>query len=813
MRNLRHVFLVGGCALIVSSACTRAARTPASAAGASVAAAPGCGRLHPGTGASEARQGARGLRRRAGEVTHAAGPRHRLRRRRGRAHPPHHRRRRPPGDRDHGSQGPPRAGPGARRRPRRGHASLVERGRGPRARARRTTAASRRAAWSIRPPSPSPLPRRPTTRPCSSPPAGATRSSAFDARSLAPRYQVRPAARPARRRRLRRRSPGVRRARRRGAHERRRPCHPRARDTRRRPARARRRRHGGRLVSSQGLPGLRSRQGGRRGRLGRSPRRWTRRVFAPMVSVNSGDGAESSGYGSESPTRGRRGGGGRRVGRAGAHPRRSPSRRAATRRSECLLPRAAAYDDGALFVACLGIDALRRARRPQRRPRARRAPPLEGARRAHRRRGRPRPRRASWSGRSSTAKWPSSPSRATRHPSASSVARRAAASPRTWRSGGSSSTRPAIRASRATAAPARAATPTAARTRSPGRRPTARARRSCSPAASPARAPYGWLGSSREARGAREEHLRAAERRGAARGRGRGRSSTTSRPWRRPSARAVRRRRAPRSWSRAAARSSTSAETAARRATTRPRVHRRAAPRGHGRSRLARPAPRASTRPRCASSPAPRRTSTTAATRRSTTCSRRPTTPWGSTRLTRAGPRGPRRVPGDAVQGIPCRPVRCDGAGSPGPDLPMRGRRRGGGAPALAAGHPRDRLRHHPERSLSASPRRCRAVRSRVRPAGGPGTQDGQGENSPAEEEEAFTWAGRQDEQGRAGRARTGSPGDWCPLRPFGRRNRPRRRAGPDGLPARGVAELRALGDAHHGPRRRRSARDQGPQI
>src|SRR6266545_4191432 len=82
------------------------------------------------------------------------------------------------------------------------------------------------------------------------------------------------------------------------------------------------------------------------------------RIFAPMVSVNPGDGSgESEGYGSESPSE---------VGevavldasaeRALTRLVRLPS--SGTARTECLLPRAAAYDDGSLYVTCLGIDAL-----------------------------------------------------------------------------------------------------------------------------------------------------------------------------------------------------------------------------------------------------------------------------------------------------------------------------------------------------------------------------------------------------------------------------------------------------------------------
>ncbi len=81
------------------------------------------------------------------------------------------------------------------------------------------------------------------------------------------------------------------------------------------------------------------------------------RVFAPMVSVNSGDGSESSGYGSESPSE---------IGEVAVVD--ASAERALTRavrlpvsgnaQAECLLPRAAAYDDGSLYVTCLGIDSL-----------------------------------------------------------------------------------------------------------------------------------------------------------------------------------------------------------------------------------------------------------------------------------------------------------------------------------------------------------------------------------------------------------------------------------------------------------------------
>jgi hypothetical protein len=82
------------------------------------------------------------------------------------------------------------------------------------------------------------------------------------------------------------------------------------------------------------------------------------RVFAPMVSVNSGEGlSESSGYGPDGPSE---------IGevavvdaaaeRALTRVVRSPNN--AETSPPCLLPRAAAYDDGSIYVTCLGIDAL-----------------------------------------------------------------------------------------------------------------------------------------------------------------------------------------------------------------------------------------------------------------------------------------------------------------------------------------------------------------------------------------------------------------------------------------------------------------------
>ncbi|MET0593050.1 MAG: hypothetical protein ABW133_10145, partial [Polyangiaceae bacterium] len=83
------------------------------------------------------------------------------------------------------------------------------------------------------------------------------------------------------------------------------------------------------------------------------------RVFAPMVSVNSGEGlSESSGYGPDGPSE---------IGEvavvdASAERNltrivRSPNG-VVTSETPCLLPRAATYHDGALFVTCLGIDAV-----------------------------------------------------------------------------------------------------------------------------------------------------------------------------------------------------------------------------------------------------------------------------------------------------------------------------------------------------------------------------------------------------------------------------------------------------------------------
>jgi len=81
------------------------------------------------------------------------------------------------------------------------------------------------------------------------------------------------------------------------------------------------------------------------------------RVFAPMVSVNPGDGSDSSGYGSESPTEVPE------VAVVDAAAERALTRSVAlpqngTARGGCLLPRAAAYDDGSLYVTCLGVDSL-----------------------------------------------------------------------------------------------------------------------------------------------------------------------------------------------------------------------------------------------------------------------------------------------------------------------------------------------------------------------------------------------------------------------------------------------------------------------
>lgn len=81
------------------------------------------------------------------------------------------------------------------------------------------------------------------------------------------------------------------------------------------------------------------------------------RLFAPMVSVNPGDGSDSSGYGSESPSEVPE------VAVVDAAAERALTRSvtlpsSGTARGACLLPRAAAYDDGSLYVACLGIDSL-----------------------------------------------------------------------------------------------------------------------------------------------------------------------------------------------------------------------------------------------------------------------------------------------------------------------------------------------------------------------------------------------------------------------------------------------------------------------
>ena len=82
------------------------------------------------------------------------------------------------------------------------------------------------------------------------------------------------------------------------------------------------------------------------------------RVFAPMVSVNSGEGmSESSGYGPDGPSEISE------VAVVDAAAERALTRvvrapNSSSTEGQCLLPRAAAYDDGALYVTCLGIDAL-----------------------------------------------------------------------------------------------------------------------------------------------------------------------------------------------------------------------------------------------------------------------------------------------------------------------------------------------------------------------------------------------------------------------------------------------------------------------
>ena len=83
----------------------------------------------------------------------------------------------------------------------------------------------------------------------------------------------------------------------------------------------------------------------------------TDRVFAPMVSVSSGDIGESSGYGGDLPSEVSE------VAVVDASAERALTRTvrlpsSGTARTECLLPRAAAYDEGSLYVTCLGIDSL-----------------------------------------------------------------------------------------------------------------------------------------------------------------------------------------------------------------------------------------------------------------------------------------------------------------------------------------------------------------------------------------------------------------------------------------------------------------------
>ena len=81
------------------------------------------------------------------------------------------------------------------------------------------------------------------------------------------------------------------------------------------------------------------------------------RVFAPMVSVNPGEGSESAGYGNDAPSEVSE------VAVVEASAERPLTRavrpsRSGAARTECLLPRAASYHGGALYVTCLGIDSL-----------------------------------------------------------------------------------------------------------------------------------------------------------------------------------------------------------------------------------------------------------------------------------------------------------------------------------------------------------------------------------------------------------------------------------------------------------------------
>ena len=86
-------------------------------------------------------------------------------------------------------------------------------------------------------------------------------------------------------------------------------------------------------------------------------KRMVDRVYAPMVSVSPGDGSESSGYGNESPSEVSE------VAVVDASTERMLTRVAKISATgvagdECLLPRAAVYDGGALYVTCFGIDSL-----------------------------------------------------------------------------------------------------------------------------------------------------------------------------------------------------------------------------------------------------------------------------------------------------------------------------------------------------------------------------------------------------------------------------------------------------------------------
>ena len=508
----------------------------------------------------------------------------RLRRRRGRRRHPHRRRRYADRARRDAARRLAVAGARARRRAGGRHAARQEPGPASSSRRRAPTGRSSRGAPRRSPSSRSASRRRRTTRRLLVTSGWGRKLTALDAATSGRRLRRRARARAARRPRRRRRRARVRRARRRRARCRRSTSS--ARSTTVRAIDLGAGTAGRRAAATRLREGCQGSRSLAQGRPTRSARRPGPAIFAPMVTVDPGEPkTRSSGYG-----RLRRDGGRRRSRRRSSasstrrrsarspdgssrrilskHVARVPpaARRRRSRRRALAVRDAASASTRSSSSTPAALDPARLERRRWRVPAGPTGVAVDDAHGARRRLV--AVRRAS-----SSVDRPRAPRRdagraARRGPRRSAPpadARRARARPRR------SSTRPTTRASRATAAPARAATPTAARTRSPGRRPTARARRSCSPGALAATAPYGWIGATTTLQTTSTHDLPAPRRHAGSRRRDR-RARRAGR---------VRRRDARRRRSKARPRPATSAELAARgtRALLRPSA--RAARRCH----------------------------------------------------------------------------------------------------------------------------------------------------------------------------------------------------------------------------------------